>query len=223
MNTYSFAPDDLRVLPRSSTLIAEFSTERLAAFGYPIEDESDLLEISEAIFRLMNENPNIAGLTNMFKRAGHTSMSTGDYIKFRSVGGAMPDIDVAYVCANAGWKVIEDFHTFSSNAEQLSHAVRKLPTDVINALAVMSEKDPKAFREKLIKFIGDKQCENHCPDCGTECTEWQEKEIFDNSMQQIGVCQNPKCKHVFTEIHEYVRSEPMEDMNREIDEDKEDE
>jgi hypothetical protein len=168
MNTYSFAPDDLRVLPRSSTLIAEFSAESLERFGYPIKDESDLLEISEAIFRLMNENPNLAGLSNMFKRAGHTSMSTGDYIKFRSVGGAMPDIDVAYVCANAGWKVIEDFHTFSANAEQLSHVVRKLPTDVINVMAVMSEKDPKAFREKLIKAMSGLQCENHCPKCNSD-------------------------------------------------------
>ena len=159
MNSYSFSPDDLKVLPRSSTLIAEFSAESLAAFGYPIKDESDLLEISEAIFRLMNENPNLAGRVEAFKLAEHTSMSVGDYIKFRSVGGEKPDVDVAYVCASAGWKVIEEFHTFSANAEQLSHAVRKLPTDAINALAVMSEKDPKAFREKLIKIIEDKEDE----------------------------------------------------------------
>ena len=85
LNSDSHNDDDLKIDKENSVFIS----------GFIFDDSTPKEECADRCFRALNLEPEKYADTMIFARAGHTSMSIGDYIKFND--------DTILMCARIGW------------------------------------------------------------------------------------------------------------------------
>jgi hypothetical protein len=198
-NSYNVVVD-----PDNAVQVAFIDIAWLNSLGVNIREDYSLEEYAQTIFCLFNlqtENLNVSKHT--WKKAGHTSMSIGDYITFCKQEDKNP-LRTTLVCTNTGWKVIDDMNKFDDAKKKALEYLHKLPIDIIMAIAEKSKTDPDGLLD-VLHLVTYKRCENHCPKCGSECTHWQEKQIYDDGVYQTGYCS--ECGQHFTEKLQYVGTE----------------
>jgi len=203
LNAAKFSIEDLSIRVGKETQICTFTVDNLKEFGFEFEDDCSYVEYAQAIFQMLNHMPDELDIPqNKYKIAGHTSMSVGDFLLFEPVDRKEPVI--CYVCASAGWKVIEDYNGFVSQYSSFLNAMEKMSVNVVEAMAFTESQDPIGFRNMFKSFKGHK-CENHCPKCNSEDIDWADKDWFDDGAYQKATCNECGCE--FKEYYKYSNTE----------------
>lgn len=199
INAMKFNEGDLSLIPDRGTHIYDFKVEDLQHFGYTFEDDGDYIRYAEAIYDILNNFvDSIDCKRATFEKAGHTSMSVGDYIVFVPV--EHPYDWKCLMVAPAGWKVIEDYNGYVNQYRSVMDTVQNLPADIIEFVAFQEAQNPDTLRKDL-SYYNSNKCENHCPKCNSDNIEWAMKDIQDDVIYQNAQCQD--CQTEFTEQYRY--------------------
>jgi len=95
LNAFSFGNKQLKIKIDEAVLIREFSFEETVSLFDEPTDEISKEWMCDALWSIMNRYPDKIVDGEAFVRAGHTSMSVGDYLVF-------DDGDIR-IAAFAGW------------------------------------------------------------------------------------------------------------------------
>jgi len=163
LNSCVFSPDDLILNVGDSQYIEDLSLKQLQDLGLQIETTDRELITDYALtflFRTFNtEHDKLSVPKIRYNRAGHTSMSVGDYVVVTEEDSHSLDTtaEKIYICASAGWKCIEmSLSDFVVKKDKVIERVSNMPADILIAMASQvysTEDEDGTFKNILDKFV----------------------------------------------------------------------
>jgi len=204
LNAAAYNHEDLVLDTKNATPVYEITAAEVAkATGVHVELIGKQ-EMAGGIWQIMNhleipvEHPD----RPLFEKAGHTSMSKGDYIDFG---------DEIWVAASMGWKILpqgenEDrvrctypMSNFYNFEDEVPAGTRVSTTADCEACS-----DECGLRYCLFQDEKWKKCLNHCPKCDAadDDIDWGSKDSDGSTSWQEAECK--KCGCVFQEVFEYT-------------------